>query len=67
MRPSIVHAYEGKCGKARRAGWHASCVVKGMNLSLATLKEVPMEDWVDKLSRLTLVLLLLATLGCIVA
>jgi hypothetical protein len=26
-----------------------------------------MEDWVDKLSRLTLVLLLLATFGCIVA
>jgi hypothetical protein len=38
-----------------------------MNLPLATLKEVPMEDWVDKLSRLTLVLLLLATFGCIVA
>ena len=48
-------------------GWHASCTVTGMNLPFAVLKDMPMEDWVDKVSRLTLVVLLLATLGCIVA
>jgi hypothetical protein len=37
-----------------------------MNLSLKPYKTMPVEDWVDQLSRMALVALLLATLGCIV-
>jgi hypothetical protein len=38
----------------------------GMDLVRTNLRNMPIEDWVDQMSRLTLVVLLLATLGCVV-
>jgi hypothetical protein len=37
-----------------------------MSFLTATFRSLPLEDRVDRLSRWTLILLLLATLGCLV-
>jgi hypothetical protein len=37
-----------------------------MDLPRVTFRDMPIEDWIDQFSRLALVVLLIATLGCIV-
>ena len=59
MRPSIVHAH---CG----SDWHASCRLSGMNTMTAIGDELPIEDKIDRVARIVLIAVLLATLCWIV-
>jgi len=59
MRPSIVHARCLTC-------WHASCVTQPMDLRHDLRDNPSFEDRIDELSRLALLVLLLATLVSIV-
>ncbi len=59
MRTSIVHA---RC----RPRWHASCVAEVMDLRRDLRNDLSFEDRIDELSRLALLVLLLATLVRIV-
>ena len=47
-------------------GWHASCTSSAMELIRTTHRGQPLEDWVDELSRIALVFLLLVTLLSVV-
>jgi hypothetical protein len=54
-----VHACKGKKRRRLARFLHA----RGMDRLRTTVKGMPIEDWIDQLSRLTLAVLLLATLS----